>query len=123
MTRRAPDRGWSIQQICTHMRDAQGVLDFRMGQILEQDNPKLEALAVFEWASKAKEHPPTTREILNEYLAVREKFIARLESIPLAAWWRKGQHLEFGEVTLCQQVSYFGSHKLTHLPTIQQLRA
>lgn len=122
MTRAAPDGGWSIHHILTHMRDAQGVLDFRMNLILEQDNPNLESLAVFEWANKSQEHPPTTREIFDEYLAVRAKIIARLENIPLAAWWRKGQHLEFGEVTLRNQVSYFASHELTHLPQIEQLR-
>lgn len=121
MTRPAPDGGWSIHHILTHMRDAQGVLDFRMNLILEQDNPNLESLAVFEWANKAQENPPTTGEIFDEYRAVRDKIITRLENIPLAAWWRKGQHLEFGEVTLCNQVSYFASHELTHLPQIEQL--
>ncbi len=119
----APDGGWSIHHILTHMRDAQGVLDFRMNLILEQDNPKLESLAVVEWADKPQAHPPTTREIFDEYLAVREKIIARLENIPLASWWRKGQHLEFGEVTLCNQVSYFASHELTHLPPLERLRS
>ncbi len=123
MTKPSPGGGWSIHQIISHMRDAQGVLDFRMGLIVEEENPKLESKAVFEWADKPQENLPTTRAVLEEYRGVREKIIAQLENIPLAAWWRKGQHLEFGEVTLRNQVSYFASHELTHLPQIEQLRA
>jgi hypothetical protein len=46
----------------------------------------------------------------------------RLESLPLADWWRTGQHGEFGVVSIKQQVSYFASHELTHLPQIERLR-
>lgn len=47
--------------------------------------------------------------------------IAKLESIPFAEWWRTGRHEEFGVVSLKQQVSYFASHELTHLPQIERL--
>jgi hypothetical protein len=49
--------------------------------------------------------------------------IGKLEKIPLAYWWRVGQHEEFGPVTSKQQVSYFTSHELTHLPQLERLRA
>jgi len=42
--------------------------------------------------------------------------------MPLADWWRTGEHEEFGTVTLRQQVSYFAAHELTHLPQIEALR-
>ena len=40
---------------------------------------------------------------------------------PLADWWRTGRHEEFGVVSIKQQVSYFASHELTHLPQIERL--
>lgn len=121
---RAPAAGeWSARKVLTHLRDAQGVLHYRTDLILSQDNPVLEAQAVFEWAALQQEHAPTTRELLDEYQNIRSRLIDRLESIPLSDWWRTGRHTEFGTVTLKQQVSYFATHELTHLPQLEALRA
>lgn len=114
--------GWSIRHALSHLRDAQGVLSLRLGLLLEHDNPALESKAVFEWATEEGQRPPTSQEIFDSYRAARLETIARLEGIPLEDWWRTGQHEEFGIVTLRQQVSYFASHELTHLPQIEALR-
>jgi hypothetical protein len=116
------DGGWAIRNILSHLRDAQGVLSFRLNLLLERENPLLESKAVFEWATREEERPPTTREIFDTYKASRQETIARLESIPLADWWRTGRHEEFGIVTVRGQVSYFASHEITHLPQIEALR-
>ncbi len=116
------DGGWAIRSIVSHLRDAQGVLSFRLNLLLEQENPSLESKAVFEWATKEEEHPPTTQEIFDTYRASRQATVARLESIPLDDWWRTGRHEEFGTVTIRQQVSYFASHEITHFPQIESLR-
>lgn len=116
------DGGWAIRNIISHLRDAQGVLSFRLDLLLEQENPLLESKAVFAWATQEEERPPTTQEIFATYRASRQETIARLESLPLRDWWRTGQHQEFGPVTFRQQVSYFASHEMTHLPQIEVLR-
>lgn len=115
--------GWAIRNVITHLRDAQEVLAFRLNLMLEQDNPPLESLAVYAWADKPQEKPETTREIFDAYSKSRQGTIETLESIPLKDWWRKGQHQEFGPVTLRQQVSYFVSHEITHLPQVDALLA
>ena len=118
-----PDEsGWAIRNIVSHLRDAQGVLSFRLDLFLSQENPTLESKAVFEWATREEERPPTTQEIFDTYWASRQDTIEKLESIPLSDWWRTGQHEEFDTVTLRQQVSYFASHEVTHLPQIERLR-
>ena len=117
------DGGWAIRNTVSHLRDAQGVLSFRLNLLLEEQNPTLESKAVFEWATSEEDRPPTTGEIFESYRGSRLETIARLESIPLADWWRTGQHEEFGAVTVRQQVSYFASHEITHLPQIEALRA
>lgn len=115
--------GWSVQQALGHLRDAQGVLEHRLTLILEHDNPELASLAVFEWADRGGEKPPTAREVFASYRQGREKLLARLEALPLAAWWRTGRHEEFGVVSLRQQVSYFAAHESTHMHQIQALIA
>jgi len=122
MSQRPDDGGWSIRNIASHLRDAQGVLSFRLSLFFEKERPRLESKAVFEWATKEEERPPTALEILDTYRVSREETIARLENIPLSDWWRTGQHEEFGIVTMKQQVSYFASHEITHLPQLETVR-
>jgi hypothetical protein len=121
MTRPAPDGGWAIRNVISHLRDAQGVLDFRIDLFLKEENPVLEMKQVWTWAKHESERPPSTREIFETYLSTRREVIAKLETIPLADWWRMGRHEEFGIVSIKQQVSYFASHELTHLPQIERL--
>jgi hypothetical protein len=118
----ASDGGWAIRNIVSHLRDAQGVISFRVDSFLKDEQPRLEAKAVFAWATNENERPPLTREIFETYKTSRAEMVTKLEKIPLAHWWRIGQHEEFGPVTLKQQVSYFASHELTHLPQLDKLR-
>jgi hypothetical protein len=122
MSQAAPDGGWAIRNVLTHMRDAQGVLDYRLDLFSREAHPILAAKAVWSWAKDEEEHPPSTLAIFEEYKATRAKILARLESLPLADWWRTGRHEEFGVVSIKQQVSYFASHEITHLPQIETLR-
>lgn len=114
--------GWSIRQVVSHLRDAQGVLSARLKLVLEEENPPLTSKAVFEWAAREEARPASTKEIFETYSASRQDIIATLEDISLKDWWRTGQHEEFGTVTLRQQASYFAGHEPTHLPQIESLR-
>ncbi|HWQ83865.1 MAG TPA: DinB family protein [Anaerolineales bacterium] len=113
-----PAEGWTLSQAFSHLNDSQAVLDYRINLILEQDNPVLEAKALYEQAASAS---ATAGELFAAYRASRARTIARLESLPLKDWWRRGRHQEFGELTLTQQVSYFACHELDHLPQLLRL--
>lgn len=122
LNQRPAEGEWAIRHVLTHMRDAQGVLEFRLGLFMAGENPVLESKAVFSWATNEDGHPPSAFDIFGIYQTSRRETIRKLESLPLADWWKTGMHEEFGEVTLRQQVSYFASHELTHLPQIDALR-
>ncbi len=113
---------WSIRNVLAHLRDAQGVLDFRVNLLIEKDNPTIESKAVFEWAKKESERPASSMEIFDTYLASRCRTLETLRGIPLADWWREGRHEEFGTISIKQQASYFATHELVHLPQIELLR-
>jgi len=115
------DGGWNIRNAVSHIRDAQGVFEFRLGLLVEQDNPELEAKAVFEWAAEEEDRPPDTLEIFNAYNQSRQQTISVLENLSLKDWRRSGQHEEFGSVTIIQQASYFATHELTHFTQILAL--
>ena len=74
--------------------------------VREAEHPILEAKAVWSWATNEAERPPTTLEIFETYKTSPVATLVKLEILPLADWWRTGQHQEFGIVTLRQQVSY-----------------
>lgn len=113
--------GWSLHEAITHLKDAQEVLEFRVDLILNEENPILEAKAVFEWATADAIQAATTRDIFDAYVASRQRTLARLENLPVKDWWRTGRHEEFGELKLYQQVSYFACHELSHLAQIYRL--
>jgi uncharacterized damage-inducible protein DinB len=117
------DGGWAIRNVLTHLRDAQDVLAFRLELFIQEENPALEAKAVWTWAAVAEERPPTALEIFGAYQSSRQGTLRKLEQLPLAHWWRTGRHAEFGVVTLRQQVSYFAAHEETHLSQLGVLRA
>lgn len=121
MTRQPADGGWAIRNIVSHLRDAQGVIAYRIDLFLKEENPVLEMKAVWTWARDENERPPSTREIFEAYQSSRREMIAKLEAIPFADWWRTGRHEEFGVVSIKQQVSYFAAHEVTHLPQIESL--
>lgn len=121
LTREPAEGGWAIRNVISHLRDAQGVIAFRVDLFLKEENPVLESKAVFAWARDENARPPSVREIFDAYQTSRQEMIAKLELIPFADWWRTGRHEEFGVVSIKQQVSYFASHELTHLPQIERL--
>jgi predicted Zn-ribbon and HTH transcriptional regulator len=122
LARPPQEGGWAIRNIVTHLRDAQQVFAFRLDLVLQEEHPLLEMKAVWTWAAREEERPPTTAEIFEVYMSSRAEALAKLEAMPLPTWWRTGQHEEFGAVSLRQQASYFASHELTHLPAIERLR-
>jgi hypothetical protein len=115
--------GWAIRNVVTHLRDAQQVFAGRVDLFLAEERPVLETKAVWTWAAREEDRPPTGAEIFAAYRTSRADTLAKLESMPLDHWWRSGQHQEFGQVTLRQQASYFAAHERTHLPQIAWLRA
>ncbi|MFW9779328.1 MAG: DinB family protein [Candidatus Heimdallarchaeota archaeon] len=122
LTKTPTEGSWSIQQVVTHLRDAQGVLSHRLTLLLEQDNPILTAEAVFDWATREEGKQTTTADIFQQYQNSRDETITMLEGISRKDWMRSGEHEEFGRVTLKQQVSYFAAHELTHLRQLDSLR-
>jgi len=120
----SPEPGeWSIRNAIAHLRDAQELMEFRIGLMIEEDNPVLESQAVFEWAEDEGERPATTEEIYQTYIESRGRVLTQLESLPLKDWQRTGRHMEFGTLTIKQQASYFATHDLTHFPQIESLVA
>lgn len=122
LARPGADGGWSMRQVVAHLRDAEGVLNGRLRLMAARDNPVLESLAVFAWATSEENRPPTTAEIFRTYRDSRNQSLEILRGLSPEDWQRAGQHKEFGPVTIRQQASYFSAHEQTHLAALVALR-
>lgn len=122
LAREVVEGEWSIRELLSHLRDAQGVLAFRVNLLIDEDNPAIESKAVFEWAKDGGESPNTSMEIFQTYHNSRRETLETLRGIPLEDWWREGRHEEFGTISIKQQASYFATHELTHLPQLEFIR-
>jgi hypothetical protein len=121
LSREIVEGEWTLKDLLTHLRDAQGVLDFRINLLVEKDNPIIESKAVFKWATDDSARPASSMDIFDTYLDSRRGTVETLREIPLDAWWREGKHEEFGTINIKQQASYFATHELTHLPQFHSL--
>jgi hypothetical protein len=121
LSREVIEGEWSICETLAHLRDAQGVLDFRVNLLIKEDDPIIESKAVFEWAKSESESTKKSIDIFETYLASRIKTLNALQGIDLEDWWREGRHQEFGKVSIKQQASYFATHELTHIPQIESI--
>lgn len=121
-TKSPSDVEWSIHEHVAHFFDTQDMLDTRIELMLNYDDPELAALAVYELAKEAEQHPSTTRELLAAFREKRARCVARLESLPLKDLWRTGRHPEFGQLTILRQAAYLAFHEQTHLPEIEALK-
>jgi len=113
---------WSLRDHIAHFYDTQEMLDERVELMLQQENPKLEALAAYAIATDEQRHPPSAQVMLAEFDARRRKCVARLEALPFKDLWRAGWHQEFGRITILRQAAYIAYHEQTHLPEIEALR-
>jgi hypothetical protein len=52
-----PEGGWAIQNVVTHLRDAQSVFDYRIDLFRHEEHPNLEMKTVWAWATQEEERP------------------------------------------------------------------
>lgn len=109
---------WSMRDLLWHLYQAQEVFGGRIDKLLAEDNPKLEAAAV--WAYEKGNL--SAGDILERYRASREHTITRLKAIQPADWERPGWHSEFGAQTVLSQANYFARHEMGHMPQFTQIR-
>jgi hypothetical protein len=58
-------------------------------------------------------------ELLDRLRTMRTATIARLRTVPEAAWQRRGSHPEWGVVTVASQAGYFARHLWSHLAQVR----
>jgi uncharacterized damage-inducible protein DinB len=116
----APEPGdWAIRDVLWHLLMAQRVFAARLPKMLAEDDPSLEAIAV--WTIEGEESL-SARDILAHYRDSRASTVDQLKAMSPDDWWRTARHEEFVQFTILQQASYFAKHERSHLPQIEAIR-
>ena len=109
-TVRGPDGGWSAHQTLEHLHNAQGIFRGRIDQLIAGGDPDLQSVLVWRMDGSADD----TGALLERYRRLRSEIVDVLSDAEPDTWWNRGQHEEFGTVTLAEQTSYFANHEPTH---------
>lgn len=113
---------WSLRDHIVHFHEAQTVLIGRVSRMLTEDAPDLASAKPYDIDTSEESGPAETKDILNSFLAERKIFTDQLRALGIRELWRRGQHEDFGLVSVMHQVKYFACHEQAHLGTIVALK-
>jgi hypothetical protein len=114
-TRTVPD-AWSLIELVIHLQRAQQLFEGRIDSMLTQQCPAFNAYAPesdAEFAEIIARKPG--RAAVDAYLADRERFAQRLETLGPMDWARTGQHPTFGLFDIEFLVDYMAQHEAHHV--------
>jgi hypothetical protein len=92
----------------------------RIERILAEDHPLLPAFDAEAWARRHYRQDEPLEEILEEYAALRQSELERLQSLPPGSWSRVGRHPVYGLRTLQWWVEKGLAHAEEHLGALQK---
>jgi hypothetical protein len=116
LQRRTEADKWSLVELACHLWFVQRMFEGRIDAMLERDTPG--------FTSYAPENDPAFtafiasrpgNEAVQTFLADRERFACRLDSLTPAEWRRTGQHPTFGVFDIAFLVEYMVHHEAHHV--------
>lgn len=123
LRRRPSPDGWSILEICCHLRDAAEEEGVRIRRLVEEDGPVLEPYDEQEWARERDyqgDDPSRVRAALRAFFG---GLAYQLEGLSDEQWERGGTHPESGPVTVRSRAEAEVAHARAHLEQIRATRS
>ncbi len=113
---------WSLKELVAHLWRVQQIFEARIDAVLSENNPAIsryEPEGDPEFAALA-ERPAA--QLLDGFLAARDRLARRLEQLTPAEWHRPGRHPEFPNYDVHFQVEYMAHHEAHHVYQMYQRR-
>ena len=114
---------WSIFENIVHLQTYQHTFIARVKRVLDEDNPAFERYMAEADPLFHDNCTKSTREVMQDLLAIRKEMAAGIISFKEADFKRAGVHPAFGKMTLVQWMNFFLLHEAHHLFTIFKLAA
>ncbi len=123
LRRRSSPDGWSILEICCHLRDAAEEEGNRIRRLVEEDKPVLEPYDEQEWASEHNYQGDDPNRVRTALRAFWGGLAFQLEGLSDDQWERGGTHPERGPVTVRGRAEAEVEHARVHLEQIKATRS
>ncbi len=119
----APE-GWSATAVLAHLRACADVWGDCMATILEQEQPTIRAINPTTWVERTDYATLDFQPSFAAFTTQRAALLARLESLPPAAWTRSATVTGAGrrlERTMHFYAQWLATHERSHLKQFKQL--
>jgi hypothetical protein len=107
---------WSLIELACHLGAVQQLFEARVDAMLARDTPAFESYAPENDAAfAALIASGPGHEHVQRFLADRDRFAGRLDSLTPAEWLRRGQHPTFGTFDIEFLAEYMAHHEAHHV--------
>jgi hypothetical protein len=117
--RRPSDAGWSVLEVCCHLRDAGEYSLLRIRRLANEDGPVLEPYDEVALAIERNYRGDELSRVLPPLREAWTELAELLASLPEAAWARSGTHPERGRLTLESEARRYAEHASMHLAQLE----
>lgn len=115
--------GWTLRQLCWHLRDAEQDFSNRIEAILRSNRePRLAAVDVDLLVAERPYHDLPIEEGLNQYIRLRSRNSYALADLWGNDWEKAGIHPYRGRITLGDIAREMNEHDLEHIWQIKRIR-
>jgi uncharacterized damage-inducible protein DinB len=117
---RRPGRGeWAVNEVLSHLADAEISLAFRLRKIAAEPREMLVAWDQDRWAEGGRYRRTPAREALATFAALRRSNLAYAGRLGAGQKRQYGRHPEYGRLTIPQLLTHWAEHDLNHLEQIR----
>jgi len=117
---RRPGRGeWAVNEVLSHLADAEIALAFRLRKIAAEPRGVLVAWDQDRWAEGGRYRRTPSGEALATFTALRRSNLAYVGRLDAAQKRQHGRHPEYGRLTIPQMLAHWADHDLNHLEQIR----
>ena len=121
VTYRDGGTGWTAAEVIGHLLDCERLFVERAHLTVTQDCPELRWGGQDEDVIRGRYNEWDMRKLLDTWRAVREEYLAYLNTVPEEAWAREGRHPTYSPFSLVDQLFLACWHEQMHIDQITRL--
>jgi hypothetical protein len=115
---RGGDEGWSVVEVVCHLRDAEEFALKRNAMMRDQDNPNIIPYDQEQLAIDRRYADQDLRQVLSDFIRLRQEHVSFLENLSKDDWHRPGQHPEAGRIEIFDHTLHMVCHDAIHCAQI-----
>jgi hypothetical protein len=112
------DEGWSVVEVLCHLRDAEEFALNRNRLMRDHEDPNI---IPYDQDQLAKDHryaEQNLRQVLSDFIRLRQEHVSLLENLSAEDWHRPGQHSEAGCIEIFDHTLHMVCHDAVHCAQI-----